>query len=95
MDLSWPPECATVCVKLQVLFVFQRLPPKMTIGEGFIASGHTLCCHREYSVKRMESRYSRVVFVCGSVSVCVHMLYLSINKSNNEGLTSPGPKLLC
>ena len=61
----------------------------------FIASGHTLRCHREYSVKRVESRYSRVVSVCGSVSVCMHILYLRINKTKNEGLASPGPKLLC
>lgn len=56
-----------MCHSLHEIVGFVRVPPataQVTIEECFIASEHTLLCRRQQTVLEMESRYSKVLFVC-------------------------------
>lgn len=59
-----------MCHSLYKILGFVCVPTdtsQVIIGECFRASGLTLPCHREQIVLEIESRYSRVVFVCDCV----------------------------
>lgn len=81
VDLSWHQECATVCIKLQVLFVFQWLQPKRQFGD---VSWRVQC-------SGMKPIYTWVVFMCDCVS-----LFMQIKSTNQLQLLflAPATKIM-